>query len=359
MIKNEEKVKELFELSILRDSVKEFKKIAKESPDFFKNQIEHPDFNIGLCVTGKNNILKYILDNSLFKAPKNILNTLLKMYKEESNEEVRERYIKTIKLLFDNGFYINDKGEYDWMFLFNNARESSIDLGIGFQKHLEHLVKNLGIDLNKENEKGVSPFVEACHSGSLSIVKDMVKMGADVNKVYKNRLTPLSHAAYTSNLELIQFLIDSGADVNYPGEYSALSIATFQANLEVVTLLLQNGAEFTTGDPLNYACANKDTDILKYFEKYGVDPNMLNEDGSLPVETILDNKDYQTLGYLLQLGLNIKVRNINGSSALDLAIQNNDAGFFMEIEHIKKIEGCVMSSSVDDIAYVKTYNIGF
>ena len=43
-------------------------------------------------------------------------------------------------------------------------------------------MEKLGVNINKGNNKGDTPFTFSCQNGEITVIKDLVKHGADINK---------------------------------------------------------------------------------------------------------------------------------------------------------------------------------
>lgn len=84
-------------------------------------------------------------------------------------------------------------------------------------KEVESLVQK-GFDVNKEDSKGITPFIEAVLTGDKPTVVLMMRNGAMVQPKPGFRHTPLRAACLTGNIEFIQMLLREGADPNAKSE---------------------------------------------------------------------------------------------------------------------------------------------
>jgi len=80
------------------------------------------------------------------------------------------------------------------------------------------LVVEKGADVNKEDEKGITPFIEAILSGNLPTIVLMMRMGARVQPNPGFRHTPLRAACLTGNIPAVTMLLEAGADPNAKSE---------------------------------------------------------------------------------------------------------------------------------------------
>lgn len=51
-------------------------------------------------------------------------------------------------------------------------------------------------------------------SGSLPVIKELIKAGADINARDVNKDTPLTYIAETNNIESMEYMIRKGADMS-------------------------------------------------------------------------------------------------------------------------------------------------
>lgn len=83
---------------------------------------------------------------------------------------------------------------------------------------VKELIKNEGKDVNEEDEKGITPLIEATLTGNESLVKLIMEAGAPAQPPAGFRHTPLRAACLTGNVNLIELLLREGADPNAKSE---------------------------------------------------------------------------------------------------------------------------------------------
>tara|TARA_Y100001933_G_scaffold258476_1_gene306557 strand:+ start:567 stop:2942 length:2376 start_codon:yes stop_codon:yes gene_type:complete len=136
-------------------------------------------------------------------------------------------------------------------------------------------------------------------SNRLEIAGLLIEGGSEIEGLasFENReetveLTPLTFAARNGELEIAQFLLEKGADVNGSGSSGALAEACKQMSgpergLAVANLLLEAGADPNQpGDPLMWACAKLNKELIEALLAKGADPNASDEDGGAVLNVV-------------------------------------------------------------------------
>ena len=100
--------------------------------------------------------------------------------------------------------------------------------------------------------------------GDIDAVRVLLDIGADVNRVDENGVSALQAASANGHREIVRLLLDAGADINHVNRdgISALQIASVYGHREIVRLLLDNGADVNHMDrnrvtALQIASANR------------------------------------------------------------------------------------------------------
>lgn len=72
-----------------------------------------------------------------------------------------------------------------------------------------------GADVNLKNQFfEQTPLHCAARSGSLLVIKELIKAGADINARDVNKDTPLTYIAETNDIENMKYMIRKGADIS-------------------------------------------------------------------------------------------------------------------------------------------------
>jgi len=88
-------------------------------------------------------------------------------------------------------------------------------------------------------------LIAACLSGDFTRVKQLLGPGIDVNSQNEEGLSPLMAASYAGKPEIVVFLLDAGTNVNGANlkGHTALIVAATQGQAEVAKLLVDRGAD--------------------------------------------------------------------------------------------------------------------
>lgn len=138
-----------------------------------------------------------------------------------------------------------------------------------FPDAIDRLVKQNGLDINKCNQRGLSPLAVAIGLGHGESMRRLLTHGADVDS--KTRFgTVLHHAVTWNRMDAVQNLIQRGCQVNALNamEETPLLVAVQQRKIDMVAYLVQHGADpcQSTGQanvPLLYAANHGYTEMCR------------------------------------------------------------------------------------------------
>lgn len=246
--------------------------------------------------------------------------------------------------------------------------------------HNLNMVENLidiGVDLNVEDNEGLTPLYKALKSvnnetakmlvhagakydgvsstgntmihnavikGDLDVLQSLIKLGAQVDALNSDGVTPLYKAAETSNQAAIDALIIGNADIDFKSQHgrSLLQIAVHRGRLDVVKQLIQLGASLNTCED-NGATALYTAMLLNYpgiirilLDK-GANASHTAPNGNSLLHMAVIEGSSEIVQKLVAVGADTNARNSNNETALCLAIKTN------KIDVIK----AMMSSNVD------------
>jgi len=95
---------------------------------------------------------------------------------------------------------------------------------------------------------------EACESGNIDIVKDLINNNIDINIINKNNDTPLLVACKNNQNEIIKLLIYCNADLNYENNNNTALSLCLKNNSEIIYELIEFGANVNYVNKLKESC---------------------------------------------------------------------------------------------------------
>ena len=136
-----------------------------------------------------------------------------------------------------------------------------------------------GAELEVRDGLDFTPLIDACYTGHLDIVKELIQRGSNVNAVgdWGYGRTPLLVAALARRINMMVELINAGADVNFKNRKgkTALFTACEHGDEDVAILLVKSGADPNVGmpTPLWLAARAGLTNLVKELCYHGADVN--------------------------------------------------------------------------------------
>ncbi len=170
----------------------------------------------------------------------------------------------------------------------------------GDKVQFKKILKQKGLDLNLQDEEGMTPLMSAALGGQVDLLKQLLKK--NVNLEVKNSAgdTALAVAATNDQIKAAKVLIEAGANVDIvvAGEdEDTLLTRAATGSLELVKLILK-----------------KKKDLVNKTNKLG--------ETALMQSVRFGNNDSVKL--LLASGADTKIKNKAGLTALDIAKQSNN-----------------------------------
>ncbi len=203
-----------------------------------------------------------------------------------------------------------------------------------------------GVDVNKVDNEGNTPFINAASSKDLDVITTLFPKVKNINAVNAKGESALTNAVKGSSGEVVAFLLDKGADIkiedkagNNLAYYWVQSYRAprggFGGNTEQkddladkLKVLQAKGLNFSApqkdGNTLYHiAIAKNDLNILKKLEPLQVDINAKNKEGmTILQKAALTSKDDKILKYLLSVNAKKDIKTEFGETAFDLAKDN-------------------------------------
>ena len=164
-------------------------------------------------------------------------------------------------------------------------------------EYIEHLITNIGADINAQDNTGQTVLMKAIKSNRyITVIKTLLKHGADANVASRN-VTPLMYSVLKNKQQLAETLISSKVEVNTSSKgISPLIYSLMKKEDTIATMLIQNGA--------NVNAKYRDKTALMIAAKYTDNPEIIK--------------------LLVANGADTKARDRSGKMALDFAKRNNN-----------------------------------
>jgi len=200
----------------------------------------------------------------------------------------------------------------------------------------KYLVDDLGIDplITDENGRNVLHYVVRKQNQD-DVIDYFFKKGVDINKVDAEGNTPFMGAAGIKSVAIISSMLPKVKNinaVNREGE-SALTNAVKSANAEVVALLLKNGADVNIVDEAGHNLAYIAVDAYRGASGRG---GFGGRGGAAPAETSREQTSpaddlAAKLNVLNGSGLDLTIPFSDGSTLYHLAVTKNDLALLKKI----------------------------
>lgn len=183
-----------------------------------EGKTDHPDFRIVTAVTVDSVGIMRILFPEFAKRilPKDIIVSIL-----ENDDLV------TMRAHINNGdFNLYAKNSEGGNLLHGAAAANALEIAT-------FLVEGESFDLNKRDDRGVTPLLHAVHAGHLSMVQYLLSMGSDPTIKAKDQFGIYDFAIFSGNEELIDF-IESHPDWLGPPVRQLLSLTTARHEQRII-----------------------------------------------------------------------------------------------------------------------------
>ena len=308
---------------------------------------DNPNFHIlrMLSVAGANvgETFCHTSESSLKSLTRSRIRQQLKQIHPESNH-----YFTLSKLGLPHqlqSYLLFDTPSKDNHGLNKNEKEFLLKASKGDGKDVLNLI-NAGLDVNIQDENGMTALMMACEVGCVPLVEWLIKAGAAVNiqNIFgntalicatfkrqnecvrkllecgantsiqgKDGLTALMHAARTGDVNCLQTLLDGGADPNIPNDdETATKITRIEAHG------IQSSSKGTTA--IIYASRHGKADCVKKLIEAGADVNNASQDknreGNTPLMAAIEKGNIECVRELIKAGVDLNIPEINRMRAL-------------------------------------------
>ncbi len=240
--------------------------------------------------------------------------------------------LEIIKLLYEMGARID---------IIDNEERSILYLCIkyGYDKIISFFIEknneNIGINiLDIKDKLHKIPLHYAIQKKNINIIKLLLDSGSNPSTSEHNGYNSLHLAVFTHNLEICNLIIKYIGNVNArcsTGE-TALHLSTNLRLYEISKLLIDNGINVNLADTvheftaLHYICTTNQIELLKYVLSKGK-PNINSQDifGNTCLHYSIIEQNYSIINELMKYeGINFNLWNIDGRIPLHHILENYD-----------------------------------
>ncbi|KAG8132828.1 hypothetical protein E2320_010653, partial [Naja naja] len=239
----------------------------------------------------------------------------------ELNTAVKNKDLKLVRQLLEDGADINAKVENGWTPLHSAVQINSEEI-------VNFLLKN-GADPLAKKDNGATPFILAGMIGNKKLLKLFLDKGSYINECDINGFTAFMEAACYGKKKALIFLYKNRADVNQrrevdenkkavkKGGATALMDAAKHGHFALVKILIKKmGADISI-------CDNRDGNALIH---------ALSQDGKW-------NKSRKKSAlFLLEKKIDVKKRDVNGKTVLILAVERESLALVKAILKLDQVD---------------------
>lgn len=182
----------------------------------------------------------------------------------------------------------------------------------GNANDLRSLLNN-GVDVNYENDHGITALTQAAQAGHTSIVQELLERGANVNHRRAPGDTALMLASRRGDASTVQALLAAGADANMKsgrGGMTALTLAAKSGSHQTAQLLLDAHADVNSemillGEtPLLVAAQAGDARMVELLLNHGADIHHKGKTGEGALSLAAQTRSVAVVRVLLANGAN-------------------------------------------------------
>jgi ankyrin repeat protein len=181
-----------------------------------------------------------------------------------------------------------------------------------------------------QTQSGLSLLAEAVSNGNREIVNVLLMAGANVNARTRGGRTALMFVSDKTSVELVRDLLTYGANVNARDDFgdNATIVAAEASTVAVLKELINAGAKIdvtnSSGQSALFGAARHNVEAIELLIKYGVDPNVRDEDGQTALMATASYGEIEVFQKLLDKGAEINLADYEGRTTLMAAAANDD-----------------------------------
>lgn len=226
---------------------------------------------------------------------------------------------------------------------FTSKTGSNVLHSIALKQKQEEIINYFlakGVDINKADSEGITPFMNAVSGGNLSLVELLTPRVKNINAVNNKGETALTAAVNSASPAMVAFLLSKGATVKVEDKagynlafylvqsYKPAAGAKDDDFTQKMNLLSNKGLNIAApqkdGSTLYHAAVAKgDLMLLKKLADLKIDVNAKNKEGLTALHrAALIAKNDEILKYLLTIGADKSIKTEFDETAYDLAVEN-------------------------------------
>ena len=202
--------------------------------------------------------------------------------------------------------------------------------GVEVYEYLE----SVGLNPSTANKKGVTPLhIVASRSKDTKLVQYLLEKDLDVNKKDEEGNTPFMNAASRNDIEIVALLLNNVKDINEVNDkgQSALTLAINGNTPDAAEFLIKKGAKTSIldkeGNNLNYYLINSYSEKNKdhfsskmvLLKSNGIDFVAPQENGNTWFHLAVKKQSLDLLKLAAGMGQDVNAKNKDGNTALHLA----------------------------------------
>jgi len=305
-----EKANELRKVDDHVAAIAEFEKVINLSPksEFARNaqywigQIYFDTGQFDIALSAFQKLLKKYPDSSIIPSTKQMIERVQQAKKNRALfEAVEKTDIEQVRLLITEGADINAAG----------GDKALTPLHLAASRGHAEVVKALlakGAEVNIGDADGNTALFWAIASRDEETVKTLIDGGIDVNKgpSHEGAIPPLIHAIWQGSKSNVKAILNAGANTDYKdkGGFTTLFYSAFfnTYDREMLELFLDKTEQPNT---IHMAAYKGDLEAVKTFISSGVDVNVKDSSGCMPLHWAALQDSPAVAEYLIEQGAEI------------------------------------------------------
>ncbi|MCL2260361.1 MAG: ankyrin repeat domain-containing protein [Fibromonadales bacterium] len=253
--------------------------------------------------------------------------------------------VEAAKYLIDAGADFNAKDKYGQTPLHTMINGLGRRNGAKVFKYLYEA----GADVDaKDNNGHTLLHVTAEWSGNIEIAEYLISKNAKIDAKDNNDSTPLHLAVMHELIEIAAILIKAGANVNAidKWDHTPLSDAKDSGNASMIRCL-EEATQTSTNFANIFEAVEKGTveDVRFFIEQKGVDVNIKNDKGRIPLHYAAARSKPEIMKYLIFKGAYVNAREEGGCKCTPLHLVVHNLGS-SALEKVEALE-CLISNGAD------------